>query len=110
MKWEDILAAIPEDQVEAARAVFAEYAPALIALSADAAWAYVKRLLAGDLTAVRELLTGLSDDEFVARVKQNTARWQNIAAQQAFIATVEGKVIQSVTPILLSILLALVGL
>ena len=35
--------------------------------------------MAGDIEAVAELDSKLSTDEFVAKVKANTARWENVA-------------------------------
>lgn len=110
MTFEELLAKIPPEEVAAAKAVLTEYAPILLQMTQEAAWGYIKRLMEGDLGAVSEVLSQMTDDAFVLRVKQNTARWQNVARYEEFVKTAENKVLVAVAPVLLSVLLALVGL
>jgi hypothetical protein len=110
LTWEDLLAKIPPEDVSAAKAVLSQYSTTLLQMTQESAWGYIMRLMEGDLTAVSDVLAQMSDEAFILRVKQNTARWQNVARYEEFVKTVENKVLVAVAPVLLSILLALVGL
>ena len=106
----DLLARVPEPQRQAASALIAQYGPRLFDLAADDALACARRLLAGDLEVVAELDAKLSDDEWLARVKANTARWENVTQYNKVRADMRNEFLLRAAPIVLSVLLALVGL
>ena len=74
------------------------------------AWAYLRRLMAGDIEAVAELDSKLSSDEFIAKVKANTARWENVAHYNKVREDLRNEMLLRLAPIVLGLLAALVGL
>lgn len=66
--------------------------------------------MAGDLNVVAELDLKLSDDAFIAMVKANTAMWANVAAYNKLRDDMRSEMMLRIAPIVLTILLALVGL
>ena len=107
---QDLLARIPESQRQAAMALIVQYGPRLFDLAQEDAWGYLRRLMAGDLDVVAELDGKLSNDEFVAKVKANTARWENVANYNVVRANLKNEVLLRLAPIVLSVLAGLVGL
>jgi len=105
-----LLARIPEDQRQAATALLAEYGPRLFDLAQEDAWQYLRRLMAGDIEAVAELDSKLSNDEFVAKVKANTARWEAVAHYNKVREDLKNELLLRIAPVVASILAALVGL
>lgn len=106
----DLLARVPEPQRQAASALVAQYGPRLFEMAQEDAWAYLRRLMAGDIEAVAELDSKLSSDEFVAKVKANTARWENVAHYNKVREDLRNEVLLRLAPIVLGLLAALVGL
>ncbi|HPD17390.1 MAG TPA: hypothetical protein PLE19_20830 [Planctomycetota bacterium] len=107
---QQLLARIPEDQRQAATALLAEYGPRLLDLAQEDAWQYLRRLMAGDLDVVAELDSKLSNDEFIAKVKANTARWENVASYNKVRNDLRNEILLRLAPIVLSVLAGLVGL
>lgn len=107
---QDLLARVPESQRQAAAALLAEYGPRLFEMAREDAWAYLRRLMAGDIEAVAELDAKLSTDEFVAKVKANTARWENVAHYNKVRQDLRNEMLLRLAPIVLGVLAALVGL
>ena len=105
-----VLENVPPTQAVAAKELLATYGPKLLGLTAEVAWSYIRRLLEGDLLASAELLWFCSDDEFIARIKVNTARWEGVAAASKAREDLALQFAFRVAGILLSILLSLVGL
>ena len=107
---QELMSRIPDGQKLAASTLLAEYGPRLFELTQTDAWQYLRRLLAGDLTAMVELDAQLSDDDFLARVRENTARWQSVARYNKVREDLKNEILLRTAPIVVSILLALVGL
>ena len=107
---QDLLARIPEGQRQAASALLVEYGPRLFEMAQEDAWAYLRRLMAGDIEAVAELDGKLSSDEFVAKVKANTARWENVAHYNKVREDLRNEMRLRLAPIVMGLLAALVGL
>ena len=105
-----VLAMLPESQRAAATVIIADYGPKILAMAQEEAWSYIRRIMAGDLDAVTELDTKLSDAEFIAKVKANTERWSAVANYNVVRADLRNQIILKVAPIVLSMLLAAVGL
>ena len=105
-----LLSRIPESQRPAAVVLVAQYGPRLLAMAVEDAWSYIRRLMAGDLEAAAELDDLLSDDEFVAKVKTNTARWADVEGYNIARAKIRNEVALRLAPILLSILFSRVFL
>mgnify|MGYP000864358312 CR=1 FL=1 len=79
-------------------------------MAQDDAWSYLRRLMAGDLDVVSELEAKLSDSDFIAKVKTNTARWDSVAAYNVTREKGKNEILLRTAPIVASVLLALVGL
>jgi len=109
-KVQDLLSRIPEDQRQAASALLVQYGPRLFEMGQEDAWQYLRRLMAGDIEAVAELDSKLSSDEFIAKVKANTARWENVAHYNKVREDLRNEVLLRLAPIVLGLLAALVGL
>ena len=109
-KVQGLLLKIPENQRAAATNILAEYGPRLFEMAQDDAWSYLRRLMAGDLDVVSELDAKLSDSDFIAKVKTNTARWDSVAAYNVTREKVKNEILLRTAPIVASVLLALVGL
>jgi TRAP-type C4-dicarboxylate transport system substrate-binding protein len=107
---QQLLARIPEDQRQAATALLAEYGPRLFELAQEDAWQYLRRLMAGDIEAVAELDSKLSNEEFTAKVKSNTARWEAVAHYNKVREDLRNELLLRIAPVVASILAALVGL
>jgi len=105
-----LLEKVPQSQRQAAASLLAQYGPRFFAIANEDAWAYLRRLMAGDLDAAAELDFLLSDDEFIAKVKINTARWENIAAANKVRDSLKTEFLIRLAPVVLGLLLALVGL
>lgn len=106
----DLLARIPDSQKQAATQLLSQYGPRLFDLAQEDAWAYLRRLLAGDIEAVAELDGQLSDDQFVAKVKANTARWEAVANYNKVRDDLRTEILLRLAPVVVSVLAALVGL
>ena len=109
-KIDALLALIPEAQRAAAADLILAYGPRLWDMAKEDAWQYVHRLMAGDLDAAIELDSKLSNDESIAKVTVNTARWANVAEYNRVRAEMSKEFTLRVAPLALTILLALVGL
>ena len=107
---QQLLARVPDDQRQAAAALLAQYGPRLFEMALEDAWQYLRRLMAGDIEAVAELDAKLSADEFIAKVKANTARWENVAHYNKVREDLRREILLRLAPIVLSVLAALVGL
>jgi hypothetical protein len=105
-----ILALVPQPQRQAASDLLAQWGPKFLEMSVRDAWAYLRRLLAGDIEAVAELDASLSDDAFLAKVKANTARWETVAKYNLVREQMRSEFLLRLAPIVLSVLMALVGL
>ena len=105
-----ILDRIPETQRDAARVLIATYWPRLIELTTEDILQSLRRIMAGDIDAVLELDAKLSDDGFNAKVSANTARWGGVAGYNEARKKLQDELALRVASVLVSILLALVGL
>ena len=106
----DLLAKVPEGQRQAAGALLAQYGPRFFEMAQADAWQYLRRLLAGDVDVVSELDGKLSNDEFIAKVKTNTARWEAVANYNKVRDDLKNEILLRLVPIVGSLLAALVGL
>ena len=106
----DLLARVPEAQRQAATALLAQYGPRLFDMAQTDAWQYLRRLMAGDIEVVAELDSKLSNDEFVAKVKANTARWEAVAQYNKVRDDLKNEILLRLAPVVLSLLAGLVGL
>jgi hypothetical protein len=107
---QDLLARVPEAQRQAAGALLVQYGPRFFEIAQDDAWQYLRRLLAGDVDVVSELDGKLSNDEFIAKVKTNTARWESVANYNKVRDDLKNEILLRLVPIVGSLLAALVGL
>ena len=105
-----ILSRVPDDQRQAAGDLIVQYGPRLFAMAQEDAWQYLRRLMAGDIDAVAELDAKLSDDDFIAKVKANTARWEAVANYNKVRDDLKNEILLRLAPIVLSVLAGLVGL
>ena len=106
----DLLSRIPADKRQAAGNLVAQYGPRLFSMAQEDALAYLRRLMAGDLDVVSELDGKLSDEQFIAQVKANTARWEAVASYNKVREDLKNEMLLRLAPVVLSILAALVGL
>ena len=109
-KMTALLAKVPADQKAAAADVLAQYGPRFFELSKEDAYGYLRRIMHGDIQAVVDLDMALSNDEFIARVKANTARWSGVSAHEVEHAELTKKIAIGIAPVVISILAAFVGL
>jgi hypothetical protein len=107
---QELLAKVPAEQRQAAAALLSQYGPRFFELAQEDAWQYLRRLMAGDLDVVSELDSKLSNDEFIAKVKANTARWESVAQYNKVRENLKNEILLRLAPIVLSVLAALVGL
>jgi hypothetical protein len=105
-----LLALVPEAKRQAAGDLLAQWGPRFLQMSTQDAWQYLRRLLAGDIDAVAELDAQMSDDAFLAKVKANTARWENVANYNVVRQQMRDEFLLRLAPIVLSVLAALVCL
>ncbi|HAU38862.1 MAG TPA: hypothetical protein DCX07_14240 [Phycisphaerales bacterium] len=105
-----MLAKVPDSQRQAASELLAEYGPRFFELAQEDAWQWLRRLLAGDLDAAAELDAKLSDGQFVAKVKTNTARWENVAGYNQVRDELRNELLLRLAPVVLNLLAGLVGL
>lgn len=106
----ELLNRIPPAQREVAAGLIAQYGPRLLDMAIEDAWVYIRRLQAGDLDAVSELDGKLSDAEWLASVKVNTARWNNVAGYNVVRDNLKNEILLKIAPIVLAILAGVVGL
>jgi hypothetical protein len=109
-QMQDLLAKVPESQRQAAGALLVQYGPQLFALAQEDAWQYLRRLMAGDIQAAADLDAALSNDEFIAKVKANTARWESVEAYNKVRQDLRNDLLLKLAPVAAAILAALVGL
>ena len=109
-KMTKLLALVPESQREAATALLVQYGPRLFEVAKEDALGYMRRLMAGDLDVVLELDAKLSDDEFVAKVKANSARWETVASSNLVRENLKNDILLKLAPTVLNLLGGLVGL
>lgn len=109
-RLQELLSRIPDSQRTTAANLLAQYGPRFLDMAHEEAWSYLRRLMAGDLEVVAELDSKLSNDEFIARVKANTARWENVAQYNKVRDDLKKEFLLRLAPIAASLLLALVGL
>ena len=107
---QDLLGRVPDSQRQAAGNLIVQYGPRLFAMAQEDAWQYLRRLLAGDVDVVAELDSKLSDDQFLAKVKTNTARWEAVANYNKVRDDLKNEILLRLAPVVLSILAGLVGL
>ena len=107
---QQLLAKVPEEQRQAAAALLAQYGPRFFELAEEDAWQYLRRLMAGDLAVVAELDGRLSNDEFIAKVRANTARWENVAHYNKVREDLKNELLLRLAPIVLVLLAGTVGL
>jgi hypothetical protein len=107
---DELLKLVPEAQRQAASALVAQYGPRLLEMAASDAWAYIRRLQAGDIMAAADLDAKLSDDQWLAGVATNTAAWEAVANYNVVRQGLRNEFLLRVAPLVLTILLALVGL
>ena len=110
MTIDELLLKVPEAQRQAAGALLAQYGPRFIEMANEDAWQYLRRLMAGDLDVISELDSKLSNDEFIAKVKANTARWETVANYNKVRNDLKNEILLRLAPIVLSLLAGLVGL
>ena len=106
----ELLAKVPDAQRHAAAALLAQYGPRFFELAQEDAWQYLRRLMAGDLDVVAELDSRLSNDEWLAKVKANTARWEAVANYNKVREDLKNELLLRLAPIVLGLLAGLVGL
>jgi hypothetical protein len=107
---QELLAKVPDAQRQAAGELLVQYGPRFFELAREDAWAYLRRLLAGDVEAVAELDARLSNDEFIAKVKANSARWESVASYNKVRADLRNEILLRLAPVAVSLLAGLVGL
>jgi len=107
---QQLLSKVPEERRQAAAALLAQYGPRFFELAQEDAWQYLRRLMAGDLDVVAELDGKLSNDEFIAKVKTNTARWESVASYNKVRQDLKNELLLRLAPIVLGLLAGLVGL
>ena len=107
---DDLLAKLPEAQRAPARVLLLGYGSKFFDLAKEDAWDYLHRLMQGDISVVLELDQSLSDAEFLARVKANTAAWANVAEYNKIREQVMVEAALRLASIVFAILAALVGL
>jgi hypothetical protein len=107
---QNLLNSVPEDQRQAAAALLAQYGPRFFDMAKADAWAYLRRLMAGDVDVVSELDSAMSNDDFIVKVKANTARWENIANYNKVRDDLRNEILLRLVPIVGSLLASLVGL
>jgi hypothetical protein len=105
-----LLAMVPAAQRQAASDVLSQYGEKFFLMTFADAWSLLRRLLAGDMDAASELDASMSDDAFVAKVKTNTARWAAVANYNVVRQQMRDEFLLKLAPIILSILMAFVGL
>ena len=105
----EILQKIPEEQRPAAAAILAEFGPQLLRLAQEDVLQYIERIRLGDFKAVADLLAASTDAEFLASVRANSARWENVANYNVVREELGREFLLRATPIVFSILLALLG-
>lgn len=114
MDWnqqiQELLARVPDEQRQAASALLSQYGPRFLELAQEDAWQYLRRLMAGDIAVVSELDAKLSNEEFLAQVKGNTARWENVARYNLVREQLKNEILLRLAPVVLGLLAALVGL
>ncbi|MCL2640589.1 MAG: hypothetical protein FWD53_07085 [Phycisphaerales bacterium] len=71
---------------------------------------FLRRLMAGDLEAVSDLDLLLSNEQFIAKVKANTARWEAVANYNKVRDSLRNELLLRLAPVVLSLLAALVSL
>jgi len=106
----ELLTKVPASQCQAAASLLAQYGPRFFAMAQEEAWQILRRLMAGDLEAVAELDLQLSNDQFVAKVKANTARWEAVANYNVVRENMRNEMLLRLAPIVLSLLAAMVCL
>lgn len=109
-KINELLAKVPDAHREAAAALLAQYGPRFFELAQADAWQYLRRLMAGDLEAVAELDGRLINDEFIAKVRANTARWENVASYNKVRDELKNELLLRLAPVMLTLLAGVVGL
>jgi hypothetical protein len=110
MDANELLLKVPDAQRQAAAALLAQYGPRFFAIAQDDAWQYLRRLLAGYVDVVAELDAQLSNDQFLAQVKANTARWEAVANYNKVRDDLKNEILLRLAPIVLGLLAGLVGL
>ena len=110
IRIQNLLATVPEAQRQAAANLLAQYGPRFFEIAQEDAWQYLRRLMAGDIEAVAELDSKLSNDEFIAKLKTNTARWENVAHYNKVREDLKNELLLRIAPVAAAILAALVGL
>ena len=105
-----LVSRIPEPQQQAAGALLAQYGPQFFEMAQEDAWAYLRRLMAGDLAAAAELDAKLADAQWLAQVAANTAAWANVAQYNKVRDDMKNELLLRLAPIVGGLLAGLVGL
>ena len=105
-----LLGKLPAGQRDAAEGFLAEYGASLFEMTVAQIWEYIRRMQAGYFQVIPEILSQLSDDEFLTKVSANTDRWKSIAGTAEAQAKFTTQLILRLIPIVGAILAALVGL
>lgn len=106
----ELLARVPSEQRDATAALLVQYSPRIFEMAKQDILAYLMRLKAGDVEALVELDSKLTNDEFLAQVKANTARWENVAQYNKVRDSLKNEMLLKFAPIAVGLLAALVGL
>ena len=107
MTLDELLQKVPE----AWRPVVAEYGPALLTMSAEELWAWIRLLLAGrEDQAYRVILERMDSDDLLAEWDKLSQRWQDANQRNAERVALQKEALLAVLRVLLSAAAALVGL
>jgi hypothetical protein len=104
---DEVLARIPEEY----RPLAVQYGPTILKMSADAIWAWVELLLAGNTRAAMEtIIARMPPSELLTRMTANLAAWDEANAANARAVALQREAALAVLRVLLGIALAAVGL
>ncbi|KKM65419.1 hypothetical protein LCGC14_1491420 [marine sediment metagenome] len=107
MTLQELIAKVPEPW----RPIVAEYGPALLAMSAEELWAWVRLLAEGkDDQAYRAVLARLDDAELLAEWDRLAEQWHEANRRNAARADLSRRAAQAVLRVLLTAALTMVGL
>ena len=101
---------LPAEYKEAAGNFLAEYSPAFFEMTVAQIWGYIRRMNEGDFKVIPEILSKLSDDDFLTKVAANSAVWEGVAAAEVAKSEFQKQLVLKLIPIVGAILAALVGL
>lgn len=105
-----LITKLPETQRILAASLLARYGQAFFDITVEDAWQYLERLMAGDFNVLLELDFQLSSDEWIAKVKANTARWENVAQYNKIRDDLRKEILLRLATVFVGLLFGLVGL